>query len=74
MADKTVHWLENHHHQAKAATMTGKHPETRVKEESPNVVIRKHTSGTEGKFPEVEVCHQGEDKHRLGSQRQHKYL
>ena len=36
---------------AKAATITGEHPETRVKEEAPNVVIRKYTSGTEGNSP-----------------------
>ena len=36
---------------AKAATITGEHPETRVKEEAPNVVIRKYSSGTEGNSP-----------------------
>ena len=36
---------------AKAATIIGEHPETRVKEEAPNVVIRKYTSGTEGNSP-----------------------
>ena len=36
---------------AKAATITGEHPETRVKEEAPNVVVRKYTSGTEGNSP-----------------------
>ena len=36
---------------AKAATITGEHPGTRVKEEAPNVVIRKYTSGTEGNSP-----------------------
>ena len=36
---------------ANSATITGEHPETRVKEEAPNVVIRKYTSGTEGNSP-----------------------
>ena len=40
--------LAKNHHLAKAATITGEHPETRVKEEIPNMVIRKYTSGTEG--------------------------
>ena len=31
---------------AKAATITGEHPGTKVKEEAPNVVIRKYTSGS----------------------------
>ena len=44
--------LAKNHHLAKAATITGDHPETRVKEEeAPNEVIRKETSGTEGSSP-----------------------
>ena len=50
MAGKTVHWLKNHH-LAKTATITDEHPETRVKEEATNKVIREDTSGTEGNFP-----------------------
>ena len=37
-----LHWLEDYH-LAKAATITGEHPETRVKEEeAPNEVIGLH--------------------------------
>ena len=43
--------LAKQFHLAKAATITGEHSETRVKEEAPNVVIRKYTSGTEGNSP-----------------------
>ena len=50
MAGETVHWLKNHH-QAKTATITGEHPETRVKEEAPNEVMREVTSGTDGNSP-----------------------
>ena len=73
MAGKTVHWLKIH--LANAATIIGKHPETRVKEEAPNEVIGKKHQGLRefSSSPEVEVCHQGEEKHRLGShcQRRH---
>ena len=46
-----------------------------MKEEAPNVVIRKYTSGTEGNSPALLRlrCHQGEEKHRLGSHRQRRH-